>query len=120
MIQRDAQSTGAQKPRAQGEKNAGKGTGRSIRHNSNALPFLSSSRLEASESQIQFDVLVIAAKALIDTISYTKEDASEEKPCPVKLLIYIDESQEMTTSRQRIWADGRNVSSSFFIDHWQL
>lgn len=45
-----------------------------------------------------------AAKALIDTIKrYTKEDSSKENPPrPVQLLVYIDESHEMTTSAQTI------------------
>jgi hypothetical protein len=52
----------------------------------------------------------IAAKALIDTIkSYTKEDGSKGNPRPVRLLIYIDESHEMTTSAQTIKGDNRNV-----------
>jgi hypothetical protein len=79
----------------------------------------------------------IAAKALIDTInSYTKEDGSEENPRPVWLLIYIDESHEMTTSAQTIKGDRRNVyevlcscltnslnwisSSFFYIDQLQV
>ena len=45
----------------------------------------------------------IAAKALIDTINnYTTEIGSEEYPRPVRLLIYIDESHEMTTAAQTL------------------
>jgi hypothetical protein len=52
----------------------------------------------------------IAANALIDTInSYAKDDGSEKKPRPVRLLIYIDESHEMTKSEQTIKDDGRSV-----------
>ena len=52
----------------------------------------------------------IAAKALIDVInSYTKEDESEEESRPVRLIIYIDESHEMTTSEETIKGDGRNA-----------
>jgi hypothetical protein len=48
----------------------------------------------------------IAAKALIDTINrYTKEDGSKENVRPVRLLIYIDESHEMTTSAQTLDKD---------------
>lgn len=52
----------------------------------------------------------IAAKALIDTInSYAKKDGLEENAGAVRLLIYIDESHEMTTSAQTIQGDRRNV-----------
>jgi hypothetical protein len=54
--------------------------------------------------------IYIAAKALIDTInSYIKEESSEGNSGPVRLLIYIDGSHEMTTSAQTIKGDKRNV-----------
>ena len=57
-----------------------------------------------------FIQVYIAAKALIDTIrSRAKGDVSDEKSRPVRLLVYIDESHEMTTKAQTIKGDGRNV-----------
>ena len=50
----------------------------------------------------------IAAKALIGTINCYTEPPSENSR-PVRLLIYIDESHEMTTSAQTIKHDGRTV-----------
>ncbi|KAM6494977.1 hypothetical protein JOM56_009600 [Amanita muscaria] len=52
----------------------------------------------------------VAAKALIDTIkSRAKEDVSEGKSRPVRLLVYIDESHGMTKAGSTIKGDGRNA-----------
>ena len=51
-----------------------------------------------------------AAKALIDVIgSRAKEADRPDNPRPVRLLIYMDESHEMTTDTQTLPDDGRNA-----------
>ena len=49
-----------------------------------------------------------AAKALIDLIqSRAKEGYPPDNLRPVRLLVYIDESHEMTTDKQTLRDDGR-------------
>jgi hypothetical protein len=51
-----------------------------------------------------------AAKALIDLIqSHAKEGYPPDNLRPVRLLVYIDESHEMTTDKQTLRDDGRNA-----------
>jgi len=58
----------------------------------------------------QFFPVFKAAKALIDVIgSRAKEADRPDNPRPVRLLIYIDESHEMTTDTQTLPGDGRNA-----------
>ncbi|KAM6494873.1 hypothetical protein JOM56_009496 [Amanita muscaria] len=53
----------------------------------------------------------VAAQTLIGTIeSRVKEDPSEKQTRPVRLLVYIDETHEMTTDKQTFKGDnGRNA-----------
>ncbi|KAM6494880.1 hypothetical protein JOM56_009503 [Amanita muscaria] len=56
------------------------------------------------------EAIFVAAQTLIDTIeSRVKEDPSEKKTRPVRLLVYIDEAHEMTTNKQTFKSDGRNA-----------
>jgi hypothetical protein len=51
-----------------------------------------------------------AAKALIDVIGSRAKGADRpDNPRPVRLLVYIDESHEMTTDTQTLPDDGRNA-----------
>ena len=51
-----------------------------------------------------------AAKALINVIkSRAGEVDAPDNLCPVRLLVYMDESQEMTMARQMLPNDGRNA-----------
>jgi hypothetical protein len=58
----------------------------------------------------RFYLVFKAAKALIDVIQHrTKETYPPNNPRPVRLLIYLDESHEMTTDKQTLPDDGRNA-----------
>jgi hypothetical protein len=58
----------------------------------------------------RFYTVFKAAKALIDVIqNRAKEAYPPDNLRPVRLLVYIDESHEMTTDKQTLRDDGRNA-----------